>query len=414
MMTPIILTICGLLLLAYIFDINSSKTKIPSVIILLILGWLVKVTVDFLEIQIPDLQPILPILGTMGLVLIVLEGSLELEIKKRKLPFIGKSFIIAFLSIILFSFIFGYILHSVEGISFKYGLANAIPISIISSAIAIPSVQNLISRNREFVVYETSLSDILGVVFFNFIVFNEHIGFYSVGDFIVKLIFILIISFIVTLGLSYLMSKINHTVKYTPIIIILILIYAVSKIYNLPALLFILLFGIFLANIDKLKRYKHIQKLKPDILRAEVHKFRDLTAEISFLIRSLFFLLFGYLVEVSELINSETILWALGISASIYIIRFILLKIFRISLTPLLYVAPRGLITILLFLSIPLEQSSIYINKSLILQIIIITTLIMTFGMIPSKGRKKKLSSNNRNNPENEPTQILSSEENSI
>lgn len=384
------ITLCGLLLLAYVFDINSSKIKVPSVILLLILGWIVKQSINFFHVELPDLEPILPILGTMGLVLIVLEGSLELEITKRKLPFIGKSFLIAFFAILAFSLGFGYILHAVEGIPLKFGLANAIPFAVISSAIAIPSVQNLISRNKEFVVYESSLSDILGVVFFNFIVFNEHIGFYSIGDFILKLIFILIISFVVTLCLSYLMSKINHTVKYTPIIITLILIYAASKTYHLPALVFIMLFGIFLANIDKLQRYRHIQKLQPEVLKAEVHKFRDLTAEIAFLVRSLFFLLFGFLVEVSELINTETILWAVGISAFIYLVRFLLLKIFKISLMPLLYVAPRGLITILLFLSIPSEQSSIYIDRSLIIQVIIITTLVMTFGMMPNKGKKRK------------------------
>ncbi|MFZ9956948.1 MAG: sodium:proton antiporter, partial [Flavobacteriales bacterium] len=80
MTTTIIITICVLLLLAYVFDISSALTKIPSVILLLLLGWLVKQTVDLLNINIPNLNPLLPILGTIGLILIVLEGSLELEL----------------------------------------------------------------------------------------------------------------------------------------------------------------------------------------------------------------------------------------------------------------------------------------------------------------------------------------------
>jgi len=350
---------------------------------------MVKQILDIFEITLPDLQPILPILGTIGLILIVLEGSLELEISRKKLPFVGKYFLVAFLGIILFTLGIGYIFHLVDGIPLKYALTNAIPLSVISSAIAIPSAQNLINKSKEFITYESSLSDIVGVIFFNFITFNEYIGFYSVADFFFKLIIILVISFIATLGLSYLLSKVNHSVKFTPIIIILILIYAASKYYHLPALVFIMLFGIFLSNIVKFKRYKYIEKLEPDILAEEVSKFKDLTIEFAFLIRSLFFLLFGFLVNTSELLNTQTILWAIGIVIFIYLIRFVLLKVFKISLHPVLFIAPRGLITILLFLSIPVNQYSSLLNNSLIIQVIIITSLIMMAGLMPLKEKRK-------------------------
>lgn len=73
MTSGIIITICTLLLLAYVFDITSAKTKIPSVILLLISGWLVRQVTDYLQLPVPDLNGILPILGTIGLILIVLE-----------------------------------------------------------------------------------------------------------------------------------------------------------------------------------------------------------------------------------------------------------------------------------------------------------------------------------------------------
>lgn len=49
---------------------------------------------------------------------------------------------------------------------FRSALLYAVPFSIISSAIAIPSTRSMCRENREFVVYDTSFSDILGVVFF--------------------------------------------------------------------------------------------------------------------------------------------------------------------------------------------------------------------------------------------------------
>jgi Kef-type K+ transport system membrane component KefB len=91
MSSHIIITICILLLIAYIFDLTSSKTRIPSVILLLLLGWGVKQITLLLGIPLPDLNPVLPGLGTVGLVLIVLEGSLELDLQRSKVSVITKS-----------------------------------------------------------------------------------------------------------------------------------------------------------------------------------------------------------------------------------------------------------------------------------------------------------------------------------
>lgn len=385
MTTSIIISICLLLILAYIFDITSSKTKIPSVIFLLIMGWAVKQGTEFLALPVPNLTSILPVLGTVGLILIVLEGSLELELNKSKLPFIGKTALVAIIPMLLFSFGLAFAFHYFGGISFKVGLANAIPLAVISSAIAIPSAQNLISKNKEFITYESSLSDIFGVILFNFITLNDDIGASSVGNFILEILIILIITFVATLGLAFLLNKIKHPVKFIPIILSIVLIYAVTKIYHLPGLIFILLFGIFLGNLDELKNNKFIQKLQPDLLDKEVHKFKELTAEIAFLVRALFFLLFGYLIETEELLNTETIVWAIGICIGIFLLRYISLKIFKLNIKPILFIAPRGLITILLFLSIPDNQTTDLANNSLIIQVIILSALVMMFGLMTNK-----------------------------
>jgi hypothetical protein len=388
MTIPLIITICILLILAYVFDITSSKTKIPSVVLLLLLGWTVGQISNRLEIHIPNLSPILPILGTIGLILIVLEGTLELELNASKFSFIGKASLIAFLPMLLFSLGLAFAFQYFGNTTFKIGLANAIPFAVISSAIAIPSAQNLTYKDKEFITYESSLCDIFGVIFFNFITLNDNIGTKSVGYFLLEIFIILLISFVSTVALAFLLSKIKHRVKFTPIILTVILIYAVSKMYHLPALIFILLFGLFLGNLDEIKHHKFIQILKPDILKGEVHKFKELTKEIVFLVRSLFFLLFGYLIQTSELLNLETIGWALSITFSIFIIRLLFLKLYKVPINPLLFIAPRGLITILLYLTIPLSQNIEIVNKSLIIQVIILTAIVMMFGLLTNRKNK--------------------------
>lgn len=385
MTTSIIITLSILLLLAYLFEITTSKLKIPSVILLLALGFGVKLISVSLNINVPNLNPILPILGTVGLILIVLEGSLELEIDRTKLLFIVKSVGISLIPIIILSFGLAYYLYSYEDVPLKIALSNCIPLGIISSAIAIPSAKNLLSKDKEFITYESSLSDIFGVIIFNFITLNDNIGSKTFGVFGIELLLMLMISFAATLLLAGFLNRIKHHIKFVPIILSIVLIYAISKEYHLPALIFILLFGLFMGNIDELRHIKFIQKFHPINFSRDVEKFREITTEIAFLIRASFFILFGFLLEVSDLLNTSTLLLAICITAGIFLVRFLTLTIFKIKTNPLIFIAPRGLITILLFLSIPLTSQIEQVNKSLVTQVIILSALVMMFGLMKYK-----------------------------
>jgi len=387
--STIIIIFCVLLLLAYLFDYSSDKTRIPSVILLLLLGWGVRQATVFLGIQIPDFTTILPVLGTIGLILIVLEGSLELELNKSKVGLIKKSLNGAVLSMFATAFLLAFLFNYFGGDSFKSSLANAIPFSIISSSIAIPSVRALKSENKEFVIYESSLSDIAGVLFFNFVALNTVIDFVSFKQFGIQVIVIAVVSFIATIGLSLLLSKIKHQIKFVPIILLILLIYAISKIYHLPALIFILVFGLFMGNIDELKSWKWIQIFRPEELTKEVIKFKELTIEAAFLIRALFFLLFGYLLETSDILNMDTLIWSVGIVVSIFVFRAVQLKLSKLPLKPLLFIAPRGLVTILLFLSILPADRILLVNNSLIVQVILISSLVMMMGLMSNTEKEQ-------------------------
>lgn len=381
----IIITLCSLLLIAYVFDISSVFTKIPSVFLLILLGWLVRQSIPFFDINIPDLNSLLPLLGTIGLILIVLESALELELNKSKFPIIKKSFLLALIPMIVLSIIIASLFHFLGDVSLKNSLVNAIPFCVISSAIAIPSVSNLSSNDKEFIIYESSLSDIFGVLFFNFVSLNDTITASSFLNFSWQILLIIFISFISVLCLSFLLSRIKHHVTYTPIILLVILIYLLSKIYHLPGLIFILVFGLFLGNLDEIKHYKWMEKFRPTKLDKEVSKFKEISFETSFLIRTLFFILFGFLMNMNEILDTQTLPWAMAIVFAIVFVRWFALKLSKLSIYPLLYVAPRGLITILLFLSILPSQNVNFINKSMVIQVVLLSVLVMMFGLISNK-----------------------------
>ncbi len=386
----IIIIVCLLLLLGYIFDLTSSKTRIPSVILLLLLGWAGRQASIFFDFPILDLNQLLPVLGTLGLILIVLEGSLELEMDKSKLQLIKKSFLGAFCSMFAIAFIITMAFRYFADVCIAKSLINAIPLCIISSSVAISSAKNLTGTNKEFVIYESSLSDILGVLFFNFMVLNTSISFKSFGHFGLQVLIICVISFVATILLSLLLRKIDHPIKHAPIIILLILIYAISEIFHLPALIFILFFGLFLGNIDELKQFKWIKKLNPYEFNKEVIKFREIVIEGAFLIRTFFFTLFGYSFRTSEILETETLGLAILIFFSIFLVRAIILKLSKLPMFPLLFVAPRGLITILLFFAIPASQAIPIVNKSLVIQVIVLTALFMMIGLMVTGGDEKK------------------------
>ncbi|HLN56867.1 MAG TPA: cation:proton antiporter [Bacteroidales bacterium] len=388
-MNTIIIVLCVLLLLGFLGEISSDRTRIPTVILLLFMGWLVRQATILLKISIPDLNPILPFFGSIGLILIVLEGTLELRINRSKIGVIRKSFFMAVLSMIFLSSLFAMVFSYVAEVPFRTAMVNALPFAVISSSIAIPSAKNISDSDREFVIYESSLSDIIGVLFFNFIIVTKAFTLASAGLFLLQIILISLISVFSVIGLSYILGRIKNHITYTPIILLVILVYFVAKLFDLSGLVFIMVLGLFLGNIPEIRNFylleRLVRRVDSDRLDDEVEKFRIITIEATFLIRSLFFLLFGYLMGTGEFLNLQTLPWAFGIVIFIFGSRWLFLKLLRLPLSPLVYFSPRGLITILLFISVGTDMSINFVNNSLLVQVVVLSVLTMTSGLMRYK-----------------------------
>jgi potassium/hydrogen antiporter len=391
METIVIIVLCILLLMAYIFDITSAWTKIPSVILLLLSGWIIQQLTSLVKIKVPELSSLLPILGTIGLILIILESSFDLRLHRSKIKLINKSFWGALLPLIMLAFFLAFIFYYFLGYPFINSLINAIPFCVISSAIAIPSIKHLPEEQKEFIIFESSLSDILGILFFNFISLNTVFNLKTFGFFGIEILIMLIISLIATFGLAFLLNRVKHHVKFFPIILLIVLIYAAFKVFHMPGLVFIMIFGLSLANLEKIKQIPKLNRINTSILEKEIIKFKDLTAEATFMIRASFFLLFGFLIRTEEIIELSTLNYSLIIVGCIILFRIIQLKISKLPLIPLLFVAPRGLISILLFLSIIPEQSIPLVSRPMMIQVVLLSAFVMMIGLILTKKEKKDI-----------------------
>ncbi len=386
-MENIVLIILTLfLLIAYTFDLISSKTKLPSVIVLLFLGWLIRQILLMTDFEVQNLKPLLPALGTLALILIVLEGSLDLKINESKIKFIIKSFISALLPIIFLSFLISILFSIIFKTDFNTSLINAIPFSVISSSIAIPSASSLPGILREFVIYETSASDVFGIIIFNFAeTISGGFGVETLFKIVFQLLFMILSSLIFTFVLMILLNRVTHKVKFIPIILTIVLIYSISKAFHLPALIFILIFGLSMSNINEIEEIIGLKSLRFEDIEGEIERFHDIVAELTFLTRSFFFFIFGYTLETEKLAEINYVLISFGIVILIYATRYIQLKLMKLPVIPFLFMVPRGLITILLFLSIAPEHSIPLVSESVITMVIIFTNIIMVAGLIKNR-----------------------------
>lgn len=377
----VLIAFCVIILLAYIFDITAKYTRVPGVILLIVTGMFINYLSSSFHIGIPDMSGLLPIMGTLGLILIVLEGSLDLAIRRDKSRLIIGSVSSAILLFAVMVGVFTYVAVHFLQYDLRASLLNIIPFAVISSAVAIPSAAGLTPENREFVTYESSISDIIGILAFDFILLSSGSLGTGVLRFIAELILTFIVSVLFSGGLAILLHKISHHVKYVIIMTVIILVYALAKLVHLPSLLVVLIFGLVMNNNVLFKNAFSAKWINFDEFNTDLGAFKNIVFELTFIIRCFFFILFGFYTRLSDLLNPSNLIIAAAITVSIFIFRALFFRIvLRLPLNPLLYFAPRGLITILLFFSIPSILLLPFINVGIVTQVIFLTILMMTFG----------------------------------
>ncbi|MFT5646949.1 MAG: cell volume regulation protein A [Aureispira sp.] len=382
------------IILSFFFGELSKKTNIPSVLMLIFLGIGLKLGMKALHLEEIDFFPILELLGIVGLIMIVLEAALELELKREKLWPILKAFGIALVGLLASTWVAAIILEQyVEGMTTEVAWIYATPLSILSSAIIIPSVNSLSETKKEFHIYESTFSDIMGIMLFYFLVGQvEHEGDGSgVAAFLGNTGLTIAVSFLASYILIFIFQKISSHAKLFLLISVLLLLYALGKKMHLSSLIIILIFGLLIGNMQlffkgRLSKWLHLEKAK--------HIYEDLhviTIETAFVVRTFFFVIFGLTIALDSLLNVDVAIISALILVSIYVIRFITLRItLGSNIIPQLFIAPRGLITVLLFYAIPKQVEVENFEAGILLFIIMATSIIMTIAMVYDKRRNQQ------------------------
>lgn len=392
-----------ILIISYFFGEISKKTNIPSVLLLIVLGVLIRIGLEQMGYVDLNFFPALQVLGIVGLIMIVLEAALELKLDKNKYGAISRAFFIALVGLVGSAWLTAIALqYYIPSMTVWKAWLYATPLSIISSAIVIPSVVNLREDKKEFHIYESTFSDILGIIMFYFIIAQldaEGHGGGGVGNYFLTTLLTIVLAVVFSYLIVIIFQNIQSNVKLFLLIAVLILLYSVGKMMHLSSLIIILVFGLVIANMQLFFRGYMGRFLDYDRAKEIYEGLHVITAETAFVVRTFFFVIFGMTIDFDSLASWDVAAISLVCILIIYVIRFIVLRVgIGKDIFPQVYTAPRGLITILLFYNIPPEHIVEEFSTGILLYVIIGTSLIMTFAMIADKNRSEKIVKQIRDN----------------
>jgi Kef-type K+ transport system membrane component KefB len=383
-----ILSISLFLLIVFGVERICRVKGIPSVLVLVVGGLIARPVLDALGVQLAWTSKLVPIIGTIGLVLIVLEGALDIELKKDRLHLIASTFFLAASGFVIGVFVFAIALRLLLDCSVVQAVLVATSFAVISSAVAIPSSGFLPPAGREFVVYESSMSDIIGVLVFFSLIGSDG----SVSGALMSLLgggfFSLLLSLLCAVVLMFILLHIDGNIRFVPLLAGLFALYAFGKLLHLSPLIMVLFLGLLLNKPELVTRFAPLRHWVADDYPATLSEFKTLVVELTFVVRGFFFVLLGYWADMSDLISPWAWLAAVMVLAVIYGSRFALLKFMStpVDYKLLLWIAPRGLITVLLFLEAgDVFELPGYLNGAVMLVVLGSSALILATRKIQVK-----------------------------
>ena len=379
----VILGLCVVIILSYLFDITFKYSKIPGVVLLIALGIALQVIVNYTGFEIPNMRPVLPVLGTLGLILIVMDASLEIRFEKNKMKGLLQGVMASVVLTVLFVSILTFAIIKIWNLPLAATLLNVIPLSIISSAVVISASGLLTGNQREFITLESAVSDIFGILLFDFIILNHESFTAGLVDFASKTFITVLIAAVLAISLAWLLYRINYHVNYIIILTAVVMSYAIAKLLHLPGLLLVIVFGLSLSN-NHIAQNTFIRGfIDFDKFKRDIDSFKKILAELTFIVRSFFFIMFGFYTNLVGLVHIQSIALAAAITVFLFFIRWLFFR-FAIGkdLGKLVWFAPRGLITILLFMSVPDVFRINIINEEVVTLVILMSILVMMMGNI--------------------------------
>ena len=138
----LIMSLAGIVILSFFFNIVAKKTNFPSVLLLIGLGMVLKVLVDAYGLSKElSLDAIIEGFATIALVMIILEAALHLKLEKQNSQLILQSLLIAVIGLgATVSGLTVFFLYIFPSADVYTAICYAIPFGLMSRSIIVPTV----------------------------------------------------------------------------------------------------------------------------------------------------------------------------------------------------------------------------------------------------------------------------------
>jgi potassium/hydrogen antiporter len=361
----------GLLVLAFVANRLAQRTRVA--------GQFENVTRGF---------------GTLALILILFEGGLELDARET-LRHLGGGLMLSWVAYVITVALVAWVAKSLLPLTWRDAVLVGAVLGCVSSTIMLPVLQQIPLRKpvKLTLLVEASIGDVLAVLTVDALL-NIDKPHSSVlkglfGGFVFELGASVVFGVVAGLLWSWLMPRLSdHRFWQALTFAAVLILYAGASAVKASGLFAVLVFGIVLANLPKVKK----QILDPDMgidLPGEGSHLKILSfhTELAFLVRSFFFVMIGAIVHFSGL--RANVFPILGFIGAILVARWLAVIVSRwtwkgitsAERDVIILLLPRGLITAVLAIEVMDEKGPAFgFLRAVAFAIILLTNFIVVLG----------------------------------
>ncbi len=381
-MTRIFGMLAALLMLAYVANRLSRLTRVPDLIVLLLIGVTLGPVLHW--VRPGAFKGVIDILGTLALILILFAGGVELRLRQaaRYSPAAVLLMILSYgMSLGLIALMGRALLHLQWNDCVLLGAA----LGCTSGAIVIPALEQISAPDpvKIALTLESTLGEVIAVLLIGSLLstgVNQNMVFGVAADFSHHIVIAILLGVVAGAVWSRLWPLLANQPNTTILNLGVVFgVYAISRYSGGSGLLTVLVFGITLANLP---RTPHMTRQGARLLAFH--------AELSFLVRSFFFVLLGI---VAEFVSRKYLLPIAGILAALLLARFLAVQgsrwavrdVARRETELLFWMLPRGLVTAVLALEIVSARGAVFaFLPAMAFTVVLVTNLFVVAGAVRS------------------------------
>jgi potassium/hydrogen antiporter len=382
----------GLLVLAFLANRLSRLTRIPDVLMLMALGVVIGPGLHLADPA--SLTGATNLLGTLAIILVLFEGGLELKLRETLRHFPG-GFLLAILSYSISTVLVALISHRLLGLPIETALSVGAVLGCTSSTVVLPVLQQLNASEpvRVTLMLEASWGDVLAVLTVGLLMglgdSHAHIG-QTVAANIANQVGLAVLFAVATGVLWSRLVPVLSEARFWQVLTfsIVLLLYAGMEALDANGLIAVLAFGLTLANfpgVDPRIRFAHLERYINESQQALL----SFHSELAFLVRTFFFVLIGAIADLGIIGRHPYLL--VGTLATLLFSRWLAVQLSRFAWKQIerdgrdliLWVMPRGLITIVLALQVAgLNKAELNFLPGLAFAVILLTNFLVVVGSI--------------------------------